>query len=141
MTDATDGNEQRDDLFARGMQARREVLGDAHVDRAVAQQTALDRRFQRFITESAWGMLWSDESIDRRTRSMMTIGILAALGREQELKLHLRATRANGVSIEDLEAALLHVAIYAGVPAANNAFALAKAELGLAPEAPGGARG
>lgn len=134
MTDTADGEEQRADLFERGMQARREVLGDAHVDRTVAQQTALDGRFQRFITESAWGMLWSDERIDRRTRSMMTIGILAALGREQELKLHLRATRANGVSIEDLEAALLHVAIYAGVPAANTAFALAKAELGLSPE-------
>jgi 4-carboxymuconolactone decarboxylase len=111
------------------MQTRREVLGDAHVDRAKARETPLDADFQHFITEMAWGAVWSRPDLDRRTRSLITIAILAALGREHELALHIRASRNTGVSDDELREALLHVAIYAGVPAANTAFAVAKAEL------------
>jgi 4-carboxymuconolactone decarboxylase len=114
-----------------GMRVRREVLGDAHVDRAKARQTSLDADFQRLITEMAWGTLWARPDLDRRTRSMITIGILAALGRADELALHIRATENTGVTPNEIAETLLHVAIYAGVPAANTAFAVAKAELGV----------
>src|SRR3954464_9611952 len=119
------------------MRIRREVLGDAHVDRAQARQTSLDADFQRLITEMAWGTLWARPDLDRRTRSMITIGILAALGRADELALHIRATENTGVTPNEIAETLLHVAIYAGVPAANTAFAVAKAALtpaGAAPE-------
>jgi len=109
-----------------GMRVRREVLGDAHVDRAAAAATAFDAPFQQFITETAWGTLWADDAIDRRTRSLITISILAALGRHEELALHLRASVNTGATPADIRAALMHVAVYAGVPAANSAFALAK---------------
>lgn len=110
------------------MRVRREVLGDEHVDRAQARTTALDADFQRFITEMAWGGVWARPDLDRRTRSMVTIAILAALGRE-ELALHLRASRNTGVSDRDISEVLMHVAVYAGVPAANAAFAVAKRTL------------
>jgi 4-carboxymuconolactone decarboxylase len=116
-----------------GMRVRREVLGNAHVDRAQARQTGLDADFQRLITEMAWGTLWARPDLDRRTRSLITIGILAALGRADELALHIRATANTGATPAEVAEALLHVAIYAGVPAANSAFAIAKAE--LAPDA------
>src|SRR5829696_2211656 len=103
------------------MQVRREVLGDAHVDRAQAAQTEFDVDFQRFITEVAWGSLWARPGLDRRTRSLITIGILAALGRTEELALHLRATENTGALPAEVAEALLHVAVYAGVPAANTA--------------------
>ena len=103
-----------------GMRVRREVLGDEHVDRAVQGTTPLDADFQRWITESVWGDLWANPSLDRRTRS------LAALGSE-ELALHLRASLRTGVTDEELAQVLKHVAVYAGVPAANTAFARAKA--------------
>ena len=109
-----------------GTRVRRAVLGDAHVDRAEAAATAFDAPFQRFITETAWGTLWAGDALDRRTRSLVTIAILAALGRREELALHLRATRNTGVTPEEVREALLHVAVYAGVPAANAAVALAK---------------
>jgi len=109
-----------------GMRVRRAVLGDAHVDRAEAAATPFDAPFQRFITETAWGTLWADDTLDRRTRSLITIAILAALGRHEELALHLRATSNTGAAPEEVRAALMHVAVYAGVPAANGAFALAK---------------
>src|SRR6478672_3250162 len=112
-----------------GMRMRREVLGDAHVDRAQARQTSLDADFQRLITEMAWGTLWARPNLDRRTRSLITIAILAALGRADELALHIRATENTGVTHSEIAEALLHVAIYAGVPAANTAFAIAKTEL------------
>ena len=112
-----------------GMRVRREVLGDAHVDRAQARQTSLDADFQRLITEMAWGTLWARPDLDRRTRSLITIAILAALGRADELALHVRATANTGVTRSEIAEALLHVAIYAGVPAANSAFAIAKATL------------
>jgi 4-carboxymuconolactone decarboxylase len=117
--------------YDTGMRVRREVLGDAHVDRAVARTTAFDAPFQQFITETAWGTLWSGEGLDRRTRSLITIAILAALGRHEELALHLRASANTGATPEEIREALLHVAVYAGVPAANSAFALAREELAL----------
>ena len=112
-----------------GTRVRRAVLGDAHVDRAEAAATPFDAPFQRFITETAWGTLWADETLDRRTRSLITIAILAALGRHEELALHLRATTNTGATPEEVRAALMHVAVYAGVPAANSAFVAAKAIL------------
>ncbi len=112
--------------YERGMQVRREVLGDAHVDRAESTRTSFDALFQRFITETAWGTLWASDDLDRPTRSLITIAILAALGRDEELALHLRATANTGATPEQIRAALMHVAVYAGVPAANSAFALAK---------------
>ena len=111
--------------YDEGMRVRREVLGDAHVDRAEAQKTAFDAPFQQFITETAWGGLWARPDLDRRTRSLVTIAILAALGRE-ELALHLRASRNTGVTPEEVREVLMHVAVYAGVPAANAAIARAK---------------
>lgn len=111
-----------------GLKVRREVLGDAHVERSLANATDLDREFQRFITEYAWGGVWSRPGLDRKTRHLITLAILAALGRE-ELALHLRATKNTGVTTEELREAFMHVAIYAGVPAANHAFAVAKKEL------------
>ena len=115
--------------YETGMRVRREVLGDAHVERTQAQATDFDADFQRFITETAWGAVWSRPDLDRRTRSLVTIAILAALGRHDELALHLRATRNTGTSPRDITETLLHVAVYAGVPAANSAFALAKTAL------------
>jgi 4-carboxymuconolactone decarboxylase len=114
--------------FDRGMKVRREVLGDGHVDRAQRRATDLDRDFQHFITEMAWGGVWAGPELDRRTRSLVTIAILAALGRE-ELALHLRASQRTGATRKEVAEVLKHVAIYAGVPAANSAFAVAKQEL------------
>ena len=109
-----------------GMKTRKEVLGSAHVERSLARATEFDADFQRLITEMAWGSVWSRPDLDRRTRSLVTIAILAALGRE-ELALHLRAAVENvGVDPREIAEVLLHVAIYAGVPAANSAFAVAK---------------
>jgi 4-carboxymuconolactone decarboxylase len=124
-----------------GTRVRREVLGDAHVDRAMASATPFDAEFQRFITETAWGTVWAGEGIDRRTRSLVTIAILAALGRHEELALHLRATRNTGATPDEVREALLHVAVYAGVPAANAAFALAKFILAPDADADGDADG
>jgi 4-carboxymuconolactone decarboxylase len=115
--------------YDSGLSVRRAVLGDAHVDRAIAATTALDAPFQRFITETAWGTLWAGEDLDRRTRSLVTIAILAALGRQEELALHLRATANTGATPAEIREALMHVAVYAGVPAANAAMALAKSIL------------
>src|SRR5213080_3408004 len=113
--------------FDIGMKVRKEVLGSEHVERALAHTTEFDADFQRFITETAWGSLWARPDLDRRTRSLVTIAILAALGRE-ELALHLRASRNTGVDPHEIAEVLLHVAVYAGVPAANAAFAVAKKE-------------
>ena len=120
------GEESR---YEKGMRVRREVLGDEHVQRAEAAATPFDADFQRFITETAWGSLWARPDLDRRTRSLITIGILAALGRTEELALHLRASSNTGATPDEIAEALLHVAVYAGVPAANTAFALAKKTL------------
>ncbi len=118
-----------DSTFDRGMKVRKEVLGEEHVERATASATDFDADFQRYITETAWGSVWARPDLDRRTRSLVTIAILAALGRE-ELALHLRASQTIGVDPHEISETLLHVAVYAGVPAANAAFALAKKELG-----------
>ena len=104
---------------------RRRVLGEEHVDRAKAATTDLDRAFQEWITESVWGGIWARPEIDSKTRSLLTIAILGALNHE-ELELHLRASRNTGVTQEEVAEALLHVAVYAGVPAANRAFKVAK---------------
>jgi 4-carboxymuconolactone decarboxylase len=117
------------DRFDLGMQVRREVLGDAHVDKATASMTPLDASFQQWITESVWGWLWADDTIDKRTRSMITVAILAALGRD-ELAMHLRVSADIGVTDDELAQVLHHVAVYAGVPAANHGFAVAKRERG-----------
>lgn len=115
-----------DDKFERGMKIRREVLGDRHVDQAESNKTAFDADFQRFITEFAWGDVWSRPYLDRRTRHLITLAVLAALGRPAELAMHIRATQNTGVTPDDLKEVFLQVAIYAGVPAANAAFAIAK---------------
>jgi 4-carboxymuconolactone decarboxylase len=109
-----------------GMRVRREVLGDEHVDRAVAGSSAFTAPFQDFITRYAWGDVWARDALDRRTRSAVTLAILTALGREHELALHVRGARRNGLSEEEIGEVLLHTAIYAGVPAANAAFAIAQ---------------
>lgn len=113
--------------FDIGMKVRKEVLGSEHVERAQARTSGFDADFQRFITETAWGSLWARPDLDRRTRSLVTIAILAALGRE-ELALHLRASRNIGVDPHEIAEVLLHVAVYAGIPAANAAFSMAKQE-------------
>lgn len=125
------------DRFERGMMTRRAVLGDAHVDRAEAHKTELDRDFQRFITEYAWGELWQREGLDLKTRHLITIALMAALGKEHELAMHIRATANTGVTPEEVREAFHQVAVYAGLPAANAAFATAKrvyAQMQPAPE-------
>jgi len=114
------------DKFEQGMKVRRAVLGNAHVDRAEANKTSFDADFQQFITETAWGTVWSRPGLDRKTRHLLTIVILAALGKEHELAMHIRATQNTGVTPEEVKEAMLQVAIYAGVPAANTAIAIAK---------------
>jgi 4-carboxymuconolactone decarboxylase len=115
------------DRYADGLKVRRSVLGDAHVDRAQANQTPFDQPFQQLITESAWGTVWSRPNWTRRERSMVTIALLAALGHHEEVAMHIRATANTGATRDDIREALMHVAIYAGVPAANHAFKVAKA--------------
>ncbi|RYE84080.1 MAG: 4-carboxymuconolactone decarboxylase [Hyphomicrobiales bacterium] len=117
-------------LYDRGMATRRAVLGDSHVDGATARMTAFDDDFQAFITEGAWGSVWSRPGLSKRERSLVTVALLAALGHDEELAMHIRATANTGATAEDIKEALLHVAVYAGVPAANRAFKVAKQELG-----------
>ncbi len=112
------------------MRVRREVLGEDHVDRAIERTTPLTAPFQDLITRYAWGAVWAREGLDRRTRSAITLAVLTALGREQELALHIRAARRNGLSEAEIGEVLLHTAIYAGVPAANAAYAIAQRVLG-----------
>ncbi|MEL6522164.1 MAG: 4-carboxymuconolactone decarboxylase [Pseudomonadota bacterium] len=114
------------DRFEQGMRTRREVLGDAHVDRAEAGKTELDRAFQTLITEAAWGTVWSSDGISRRERSMLTLALLAATGNFEEIPMHIRATARTGASKQDVVETFQHVAIYAGVPRANHALKLAK---------------
>jgi len=115
-----------DQKFEQGMQVRRAVLGDAHVNRAEANKTDFDADFQRFITETAWGLVWARPGLARKTRHLLTIGLLAALGQEHELAMHIRATANTGVTPDEVKEVLLQVAIYAGIPAANSAVATAK---------------
>ncbi len=114
------------DSYERGLKVRRQVLGDAHVDRATAAQTDFDADFQRYLTENAWGSVWARPGLDLRTRHLITLALLAALAREHELELHLRSLAHTGATPAEVREAFLHVALYAGVPAANAAFAKAK---------------
>ena len=111
---------------AAGMQTRREVLGDEHVDSAVAGTTDFTAPFQDFITRYAWGEIWNRPGLTRPERSMITLAVLSALGRHEELAMHVRAALRNGLTAEEIREVLLHTAVYAGVPAANSAFAIAK---------------
>jgi 4-carboxymuconolactone decarboxylase len=114
-----------DSAHDRGMEVRREVLGDEHVDEAVARTTEFTADFQDLITRYAWGEIWTRPGLDRRTRSAITLTALIALGRFDELAMHLRAARRNGLSDDEIKEVLLQAAIYCGVPAANSAFAVA----------------
>ncbi|GAA3385746.1 4-carboxymuconolactone decarboxylase [Cryptosporangium minutisporangium] len=116
-------DEQR---HADGMKVRREVLGDAHVDRAIANTTEFTADFQHFITRYAWGEIWTREGLDRKTRSCLTLALLTALRAEGELPMHVRAARRNGLTPDEIKEVFLHTAVYAGVPAANAAFAIAQ---------------
>jgi len=115
-----------DDPYEEGMRVRREVLGDEHVDRAIENTTEFTAAFQEFITRNAWGAVWTREGLDRRMRSAITLAVLTALGSEQELAMHVRAARTNGLTPEEISEVLLHTAVYAGVPASNAAFAVAQ---------------
>jgi 4-carboxymuconolactone decarboxylase len=120
-----EGQGGRDPLEA-GMEVRRAVLGDAHVDRAVQGTTAFTAPFQDFITRYAWGSVWTRPGLERRTRSAITLAVLTALGRENEIAMHVRGALRNGMTPEEIGEVLLHTAIYAGVPAANAAYAIAQ---------------
>lgn len=117
------------DRYREGMKTRREVLGDSYVDNAERNRTAFDEPFQTLITETAWGSVWSRPTMTRRERSIVTIALLAALGHDEEVAMHVRATANTGATPEDLQEAMLHVAIYAGVPAANHAMKIVKKTL------------
>jgi 4-carboxymuconolactone decarboxylase len=132
VSDVLSGDDER---RAAGMTVRRAVLGDAHVDRAVAGTTEFTAPFQDFITRYAWGDVWTRPGLDRRTRSVITLSLLTALGHENELAMHVRAAVRNGLSEEEIGEVLLHTAVYAGVPAANTAFGIAQRVLAeLQPE-------
>ena len=112
--------------YATGMKVRRAVLGDAHVDRSLANRNAFNEEFQELITRYAWGEIWTRPGLPRHTRSLITVALLVALNRGEELRLHLRAAANNGVSRDEIKETLLQCAIYCGVPAANSAFHLAQ---------------
>ena len=115
--------------YEEGMAVRREVLGDAHVERTLTRRNAFNDEFQDLITRYAWGELWTRPGLSRHTRSLLTIGLMVALNRPDEFRLHVRAAFNNGVTREEIREVLLHCAIYAGVPAANSAFHMAEAVL------------
>src|SRR4051812_7523597 len=115
-----------DNLYEKGMNTRRSVLGDAHVDKAEADKTQFDADFQEYITNSAWGAVWSRPGLTQRERSMITIALMTALGYEEELAMHMRATKNTGATEDDVKEVLLHTAVYAGVPATNVAMKIAK---------------
>jgi 4-carboxymuconolactone decarboxylase len=112
--------------FEAGMKIRREVLGDAHVDAAIAKRNAFSEEFQDLITRYAWGEIWTRPGLSRQTRSLITVAMLVALNREEELRMHLRAALRNGATQEEIRETLLQSAIYCGVPAANSAFRIAQ---------------
>jgi 4-carboxymuconolactone decarboxylase len=118
-----------DALYVAGLEVRRQVLGDDYVDRALAAVTPLTAPFQEFITRAAWGSVWTRDTLDRRTRSCITLALLTALRCEEELALHVRAARRNGLTPEEIAEVLLHSAVYAGIPAANAAMAVARTVL------------
>jgi 4-carboxymuconolactone decarboxylase len=118
-----------DESYDSGMRVRREVLGDEHVDRAERAKSPFTEPFQDYITRCAWGGVWTRDGLDRRTRSCITLAVLTALGRENEIAMHVRAALRNGLSEAEISEVLLHTAVYAGVPAANAAFAIAQRTL------------
>ena len=120
------GDTEPRSLYERGMQTRRSVLGDAHVDRAEANKTDFDRDFQEYIVNNAWGSIWTRPQLSKRERSLITIALLAALGHDEELAMHIRATENTGASVEDVKEVLLHTGVYAGVPVTNGAMKIAK---------------
>ncbi|HEX3803924.1 MAG TPA: 4-carboxymuconolactone decarboxylase [Solirubrobacteraceae bacterium] len=115
-----------DEQYDQGMQVRRDVLGNEHVDRAIANTTEFTAPFQEFITRYAWGGAWSRGVLDRKTRSVITLTALTALGRENEIAMHVRAALRNGMTKEEIAEVFIHTAVYAGVPVANSAFAIAQ---------------
>ncbi|MFL5798201.1 MAG: 4-carboxymuconolactone decarboxylase [Actinomycetota bacterium] len=121
-----------DPIYDDGMTVRREVLGDEHVDHASSTTTPFTEAFQDLITRFAWGEVWSRPGLDRRTRSCITIALLAALGHDEELAMHVRAALDGGVTADEIREVLLHTAVYAGIPAANRAFGVAQRVLGPA---------
>jgi 4-carboxymuconolactone decarboxylase len=123
-------DERGSEAYERGMRIRREVLGDAHVDAAVARTDDFTADFQELITTQAWGGIWARPGIDRRMRSAVTLTALVALGHEAELRMHLRAALRNGLTRDEIKEILLQTSVYCGVPAANSAFAIAQAVLG-----------
>ncbi len=116
----------KDPAYEAGLAVRRRVLGDAHVKRSLEKATNFDQDFQDLVTRHAWGDIWTRPGLDHRTRSLITIALLAAGGRHEELNLHIRATRNTGATPDEVKEVLLQVAVYAGVPAANSAFRIAK---------------
>ena len=112
--------------YEAGMKVRRAVLGDAHVDRTITKRNAFNEEYQDMITRYAWGEIWTREGLPRHTRSLLTIAMMVALNRSEELKLHLRAAANNGVTRDEIKEVLLQTAIYCGVPAANSAFHMAE---------------
>lgn len=125
--------------YENGLKVRRAVLGDAHVDRTIAKRNDFNEEFQALITRYAWGEVWTRPGLPRHTRSLLTIGLMVALNRGDEFRLHLRAAFNNGVTREEIREVLLHCAVYAGVPAANSAFHMAEevfAQMESAPKGP-----
>ena len=125
MSSSSDPSER----YTKGMIVRRSVLGDKHVDRAEANKTDFDIPFQNFITEGAWGTVWAGDHFTKRERSLVTLALLAGLGHYDEVAMHVRASRNTGATAEDIREVMMHVAVYAGVPAANNAIKYVKREL------------
>jgi 4-carboxymuconolactone decarboxylase len=119
----------KDPTYEAGLAVRRRVLGEAHVKRSIENATEFDKDFQELMTRHAWGDIWTRPGLDHRTRSLITIAMLAALGRNEELELHVRATRNTGATADEVKEVLMQVAIYAGIPAANSAFRIAKTAL------------
>ncbi len=117
----------KDPVYEAGLAVRRRILGDAHVERSLENATSFDQDFQDLVTRHAWGDIWTRPGLDHRTRSLVTIAMLAAGGLHEELNLHVRATRNTGATADEVKEVLLQVAVYAGVPAANSAFRVAKA--------------
>ena len=116
--------------YEQGMKVRREVLGDAHVDKSLEKRNALNEEFQELITRYAWGEIWSRPGLSRETRSMLTLAMMVALNRQEEFRMHLKAALNNGVTPEQIKEVLLQTAIYCGVPAANQAFHIANEVIG-----------
>jgi len=119
-------NKNRSTNYLEGMKVRRKVLGDEHVDRAIKNTNNIDEKFQEFITEGAWGTVWSSDKLSKRDRSLITIALLAALGHDEELEMHFKASTNTGATFEEISETLMHVAVYAGVPASNKALKILK---------------